>query len=82
MEDKRRKLYNSEEIHNFRELVQRYQTLYSDKLAFQYKLQPKSTDYIQITYGQFVEDIKNLATSLLSLNLRQKRVAIIAPNRY
>lgn len=82
MEDKRRKLYNSEEIHNFKELIQRYQTLYSDKLAFQYKLQPKSTDYIQITYGQFVEDIKNLATSLLSLNLRQKRVAIIAPNRY
>lgn len=82
MEDKRRKLYDSEEIHDFRQLVQRYQNLYIDKLAFEYKLEPKSTEYIRITYGEFVEDIKNLATALLSLNLRKKRVAIIAPNRY
>ncbi len=82
MEDKRRKLYDSEEIHDFRQLVQRYEHLYADKLAFEYKLEPKSTDYIKITYRQFVEDIKNLGTALLSLNLRQKRVAIIAPNRY
>ncbi|MFR2534137.1 MAG: AMP-dependent synthetase/ligase [Clostridia bacterium] len=82
MEDKRRKLYDSEEIHDFRQLVQRYQNLYADKLAFEYKLEPKSTEYIRITYGEFVEDIKNLATALLSLNLRKKRVAIIAPNRY
>lgn len=82
MEDKRRVLYKAEPIHDFRELVQRYQNLYADKLAFEYKLEPKSKDYIKITYGQFVADIKALGTKLLQMGLRKKRVAIIAPNRY
>ena len=82
MEDKRRVLYKAEPIHDFRELVQRYENLYADKLAFEYKLEPKSKDYIQITYKQFVEDIKSLGTKLLQMGLRKKRVAIIAPNRY
>jgi len=82
MDDKRRKLYNSEEIHNFKELIQRYKNLYSEKLAFKYKLEPKSKDYIEITYSKFVSDIEKLATSLINLNLTGKRIAIIAPNRY
>lgn len=82
MEDSRRKLYDAEEIHNFRELVKRYETLYSDKLAFTYKLEPKSKEYINKTYSDFVRDIKNLGTSLIGLGLSKKRVAIISPNRY
>ena len=82
MEDLRRKLYDAEEIHNFRELVKRYETLYCDKLAFTYKLDPKSKEYINKTYSDFVSDIKNLGTSLIGLGLSKKRVAIISPNRY
>lgn len=82
MEDSKRKLYDAEEIHNFRELVKRYETLYSDKLAFTYKLEPKSKEYINKTYSDFVRDIKNLGTSLIGLGLSKKRVAIISPNRY
>lgn len=82
MEDVRRKLYDAEEIHNFRELVNRYETLYSNKLAFTYKLEPKAKEYIQKTYSNFASDIKNLGTSLIDLGLSNKRVAIISPNRY
>jgi len=82
LEDSRRKLYDAEEIHNFRDLVKRYETLYADKIAFTYKLEPKSKEYINKTYSNFVSDIKNLGTSLISLGLSKKRVAIIAPNRY
>ena len=82
MEDSKRKLYDAEEIHNFRELVKRYETLYSDKLAFTYKLDAKSKEYINKTYSDFVCDIKNLGASLIGLGLSKKRIAIIAPNRY
>ena len=34
MEDLRRKLYDSEKIHNFRELINRYETFYSDLQGF------------------------------------------------
>ena len=76
------KLYNAEKINNFRELVNRYSTLYSDKVAFEYKESPQSKEHITITYSQFANDIKALGTSLLNLGLSNKKVAIISPNRY
>lgn len=76
------KLYNADKINNFRELVDRYVALYSDKVAFEYKKTPQSTEHIKITYAQFVNDIKALGTALINLGLSKKRVAIIAPNRY
>ncbi len=82
MEDSRRKLYEAEEIHNFRELVERYESKYANKIAFTYKLEPKAKEYINKTYREFVCDIKSLATSLIDLGLTKKRVAIISPNRY
>lgn len=82
MNDKKRILYTSEEIHNFKELIERYKNLYSEKLAFKYKLTPKSKEYIEITYAKFVSDIQKLGTSLINLGLTEKRIAIIAPNRY
>lgn len=82
MENYKRKLYDAEEIHNFKELVERYETIYSNKLAFTYKLEPKSKEYVKKTYSNFANDIKNLGSSLISLGLSNKRVAIISPNRY
>ena len=76
------KLYNAEKINNFRELVNRYSTLYSDKVAFEYKESPQSKEHITITYSQFANDIKALGTSLLNLGLSNKNVAVISPNRY
>ena len=82
MKKDKRKLYDSDKINNFRELVSRYQNLYADKTAFEYKLSPQSKEHIKISYSQFVDDIKALGTSLLNLGLRNKKIAIIAPNRY
>lgn len=82
MKKDKRKLYDSDKINNFRELVNRYQNLYADKTAFEYKLSPQDKNHIKISYGQFVNDIKSLGTALLNLGLRSKRIAIIAPNRY
>ena len=60
MSKSKRKLYNSEKINNFRELVERYKRLYSDKTVFEYKEEPHSKEHIKISYGQYVNDIKAL----------------------
>lgn len=78
----KRKLYDSVKMKDFRELVNRYSTLYSDEIAFEYKETPDSKEHIKITYKKFADDIKSLGTALLNLGLSQKRVAIIGPNRY
>lgn len=82
MEDKKRKLYKGRTLNNFRELVERYENEYSEKVAFTYKENPKSKEFINISYSKFASDIKSLATSLIHLGLSKKRVAIIASNRY
>lgn len=78
----KRKLYNSEKINNFRELVDRYKNLYRNKTAFIYKETPSSTEHIKISYDTFISDIEALGTALLSLNLENKKIAILSPNRY
>lgn len=78
----RNKLYEIEQISNFRELIDRSAKLYSDKVAFIYKKNPKDTTYINHTYTDLKEDVKNFGTGLIDLGLLGKRVAIIAPNRY
>lgn len=74
------KLYEGTKISDFKELINIYKTDYKDMLAFQYRNNPEETDFINITYGKFAEDIENLAVALLKHKC--KRIAIISPNRY
>ena len=78
----KRKLYDATKINDFRDLVNRYTSLYPNKVAFEYKVSPDAKEHVTITYSKFASDIKALGTVLLNLGLNQKRVAIIAPNRY
>ncbi len=78
----KRKLYDATKMRDFRELVNRYSTLYSEQIAFEYKETPNSQEHIKITYAQFADDIKSLGTALLNMGLSEKKVAIIGPNRY
>ena len=78
----KRKLYDATKMRDFRELVNRYSTLYSEQFAFEYKETPNSQEHIKITYAQFADDIKSLGTALLNMGLSEKKVAIIGPNRY
>ena len=76
------KLYERETLSDFRELVARYESRFYNKPAFIYKANPKATEHISIPYSQFVQDIKSFATSLLDMGLENKKIALIAPNRY
>ncbi len=76
------KLYEIDKVANFRELLNRSANLYPNKVAFTYKLNPKSSEYITHTYTELKNDVKNLGTALIDLGLSRKRIAIIAPNRY
>lgn len=82
MSKRKDKLYDGENLENFRELVERYENRYGDKTAFLYKENPKAEEQVSISYTQFAQDIKNLATALLNMGLHGKKIALIAPNRY
>lgn len=77
-------LYQPEEVLDFKHLLKRTVKLYGNKVVFIYKKNPEAKNpvYIQKTYCDFQSDINGLGTRLLDLGLENKRVAIIAPNRY
>ena len=66
-----------EEVSNFRELVKRYETFEENNIAFKYK---ENKEIHEITYKQFVADIKKVAEKVLDSDV--KRDAIIGNNRY
>lgn len=78
----REKLYNPERVNNFKELINRSVKLYPNHIAFKYKLNSKDTNVINVTYSKFKKDIDRLGTALFDLGLRDKRIIVIAPNRY
>ena len=81
---KSRKVYKAEEINNFRELLNRVEKNFSKNIAYKFKKDAtaKTPEYVEITYKQFIEDIKALSTGLLSENLSKKKIVLIGNNRY
>lgn len=71
-------------INNYREMVEYAYKNYKDNVAYKYKksIEDKTPKYVEKKYGEVVKDIKALATALLSLGLKGKRVALIGDNRY
>ena len=81
--NKKRVLYQSKEYKDIRELVNETVKTYPDNIAFIIKeKQGEKITYKNITYKMLKEDIDALGTALIDLGLRDKKIAIIANNRY
>ena len=57
---------------------------YANNIAYKYKksLEEKPAKYEEKKYSQVVKDVKALATALLDMGFKGKRVALIGENRY
>ncbi len=74
-----RKVHEVQNLNNFKELIEMIENKYSNNIVFQYKkdITAKKPEYIEVTYKQYVEDIKALSTGLLEMGLEGKRIAVI-----
>ena len=77
-----RKVYKPEIIENYRELLDRVTSKYKNNVAYKYKKKPSDTEVIEKTYGEYIDDVKALSTSLLELGYEGKKIALIGNNRY
>lgn len=79
----KRVLYEAERFNNLREVFQNAVKKYPNSNAFILKEKiGKEVKYKNITYKMFEQDVNSLGTALMSLGLKDKRVAIISPNKY
>jgi len=76
-----KRLYKSEKANNLREILDHMEKNYKDKAAFKFKTD-KPGVFKTMTYGEYIEEINALGTALVSLGLKDKRIAVISENRY
>lgn len=72
--------YNVRTVKNLKDMIEQSTQLFGDKDAFLVK--NSDTSYRSIKYSHFKQDIDALGTSLLSLGLKDKYIAVIGENRY
>lgn len=75
------RLYEVPKMNNLKELLERTEKLYKDHTAFKFKTETPGVFNMR-TYGEYIDDIKALGTALMSLGLKDKRIAVISENRY
>ncbi len=76
-----KRLYTIEKMNNLKELLERTQKLYASNIAFKFKTE--TPDLLNVkTYEEYIEEINALGTAMISLGLKDKRIAVISENRY
>ena len=77
-------LYDVHHIENFKDLIKATVEKYPNNVAYKFKenLGKENEKIIEKTYSEINKEIEGLATSLLNLGLKDKKVVIISNNRY
>ncbi len=70
-------LYNSFEFDNLRTMTEDAAKRFGDRYVFSYKKKPSDKEILHYTYVEARDYIRDLGTELISLGLRDKKVAII-----
>lgn len=74
-------LYEVRKISDLKDMLNQTVALFGSKTAFLIKKE-EGSDYFPVSYSQFKEDVDSLGTSLINLNLKDKKIALIGENRY
>lgn len=75
-----KKYHKCEEITNFKEILERAESIFKTRIAF--KLKEENGSIYNKTYQDFASDVKALGTSLIEKGLLNKKIAVIGKNSY
>ena len=78
---KKVKNYSVREIQSVKEMLETFCKEHKDRIAY-YTKEFGDKSFKEIKYEQLLEDVNALGTALLSLGLKDKKIAIIGENRY
>ncbi len=77
---------NVRKITDFKDLLNQTVELYGDRPAFKFKKRMykkgETVEFNYMTYKEFGKEVEALGTALNSLNIDNKRIALISKNRY
>ena len=76
-----KRLYEVDDFKNLKEMLANTKEKYSERVAFKFKTEVPGKLRTE-THGEFIEKINALGTALISIGLKDKRIAVIGENRY
>ncbi|MBQ7292717.1 MAG: AMP-binding protein [Clostridia bacterium] len=79
---KKQMLHEKKEWPNIRELVEWAAETYGEKNAFSYRVKANDKDVVNVSYIKFREDVRNLASELISKGVNNKKCALIGKLSY
>ena len=68
-------------IKDLKDMLEKSGKKFGDRPAFVYKTK-KPDKYQEITHAEFRQDVNALGTELISMGLKDRRIAVISENRY
>ena len=85
METKIRKqdiLHKRNDFENVRELVEWAAKEYSDRTGYSFRRRPLDKEAVRVSFTEMRDDVRGLATELISRGLAGKHIAVIGKNSY
>ena len=79
---KREILHEKTTYTDMRDLVERTTELYADRNAYSFRRKASQKEPTTVTFPQMRDDVRGLATELLSLGCKGKHIAVIGKNSY
>ena len=74
------KYFNTYEIKDLKDMLLKTVARNSNKVAF--KIKTDDGKIVNKTFKEFKEDVEGLATKLIKMNLKNKRIAVMGKNSY
>lgn len=75
-------IHELKEYATFKELIEKSASEYSNRIAYSYKKDPRSSDISKVSFTKLRADVRSLGTSLLKRDIKGKRVALIGQFSY
>ncbi len=80
--NKKHLLHPKREFENVRALIEWVGDFYSDRVAFSYRTDPRQKEIEKVTFPELRDDVRALATELLSMGCAGKHCVLIGKNSY
>lgn len=78
---KSKRIFEADKLENLKEMLINTREKYSDEVAFKFKTEIPGKLRTE-KYSEFLDKIDALGTALISIGLKDKRIAVIGENRY
>ena len=75
-------LHLRREFEDMRDLVEQAAKLYSNRIAYSYRINPRDKDVVKVTFTELRDDVRALATEFISRGFDGKKCALIAKFSY